>query len=152
MKKIITLIAILFSLNASSQNLDTVSVSLSLRAQDWTWAIGKYGAGTDSVSRARIRQIRTAVIAANPPSWTTNVTINNVPGVVVMAIYNIFIYAPFGEIMNMGSNTAERTTIFTNIRAINNSALQYYIGLRDGEISNQYINYRKFGKEILIDN
>lgn len=152
MKKLFIIAALLFSTNIHSQNLDTVNVSLTLRAQDWSWAVGRVGSGTDSVTRARVRQIRTAIVAANPATWTTNVTINNVPGSVVMAIYNTFIHAGFGEIINMGSNTAERTTIYTNIRAINNSALQYHIGLRDGESSSQFIHNRQSGKTILIDN
>lgn len=152
MKKIITILAIILSINSHSQNLDTVNVSLTLRLQDWSWSLGKYGSGSDSVSRARVRQLRTAIIAAAPATMATNVTINNVPGPVVMVIYNTFVYAHFGEIIPMGNNTAERTTIYTNIRAINNSALQYFIGLRDGELSSQFIQTRSSGKAILIDN
>ena len=152
MKKIILSIAILVSVNSYSQNLDTVRVSLTLRAQDWAWGVGKYGAGTDSISRVRIRAVRTAMLAANPASWTTNVTINNVPGVVVMYLYNSFVYAPFSEVLQMGNTTAERTTIYTNIRAINNSALQYYIGSTDGSFPAQFINTRNVGKSIVLDN
>jgi len=152
MKKIILSIAILVSVNSYSQNLDTVRVSLTLRAQDWAWGVGKYGAGTDSISRVRIRAVRTAMLAANPASWTTNVTINNVPGVVVMYLYNSFVYAPFSEVLQMGNTTAERTTIYTNIRAINNSALQYHIGVTDGGFPTLFINTRNAGKSILLDN
>jgi hypothetical protein len=152
MKKILTVIAIFISVNSYSQNLDTVNVSLTLRAQDWAWAVGKYGAGTDSISRARIRAVRTAILAANPAGWTTNVTINNVPGVVVMYLYNSFVYAPFSEVLQMGNTTAERTTIYTNIRAISNSALQYRIGVTDGSFTGSYLNYRNTGKSILMDN
>ena len=151
MKKILLSVAILFSINCYSQNLDTVSVSLTLRAQDWAWGVGKFGAGTDSISRARIRAIRTAMLAANPAAWTTNVTIT-VSGVVVMYLYNLFVYAPFSEVLAMGNTTAERTTIYTNIRAINNSALQYYIGSTDGSFPGSYLNYRNAGKSILLDN
>jgi len=151
MKKILVIISLFFTLNAYSQNIDTVSVSLTLRAQDWAWGVGKYGAGTDSISRARIRAIRTAMLAANPASWTTNVTIT-VPGVVVMYLYNSFVYAPFSEVLQMGNNTAERSTIYTNIRAISNSALQYHIGLTDGQFPAQFINIRNSGKSILLDN
>jgi hypothetical protein len=54
--------------------------------------------------------------------------------------------------MNMGSTTAERTTIYTTIRNINNSAIQYYIGVIDANFSNQFINNRQSGKSILMDN
>lgn len=152
MKKILIIIAVLFSFNAQSQNIDTVSASITLRAQDWAWAVGKYGSGNDSLSRARVRTIRTAIIAANPTSWTANVTISNVPGAVIMTIYGMFLYAPFGEVIQMGSTNAERTTIYTNIRAINNSTIQYFIGLRDGEAAAQHLQSRNNGKTILIDN
>lgn len=152
MKKILAVICLFLTINAKSQNIDTVSVSLTLRAQDWAWGVGRYGDGEDSISRARIRAIRIAMLSANPASWTTNVTINNVPGVVVMYLYNSFLYAPFGEVLQMGNTTAERTTIYTNIRAINNSALQYHIGLTDGNFPNSFLRLRNLGKSILLDN
>ena len=152
MKKVIAIICLFVTINASSQNLDDVSVSVTLRAQDWAWAIGKYGAGTDSASRAHVRTLRAAMVAANPQGWTTNVTINNVSGHVVVAIYNMFCSAPFGEVLNMGATTAERTTIYTNIRAINNATLSYYIGRTDGQYSNLFIQRRNDGKAILLDN
>lgn len=155
MKKILLLIVLFSALKLNAQTfvlLDTVSVSLTLRSQDWAWAIGKHGSGVDSLSRARIRAIRTALIAANPQTWTTNVTINNVPGAVVMYLYNSFVYAPFSEVLQMGNTTAERSTIYTNIRSINNSALQYYIGNTDGGFANSYISNRNIGKSILLDN
>lgn len=151
MKKIILIIAVLFSANSYSQSLDTVSISLTLRAQDWAWGVGKFGAGSDSLSRARIRAVRTAILAANPPNWTTNVSIT-VPGVVVMYLYNSFVYAPFSEVLQMGTTTAERITIYTNIRALNNSAIQYFIGLTDGGFPTMYGNTRGAGKNILLDN
>lgn len=152
MRKLILIIAVLFSVNSYSQNLDTVSVSLTLRAQDWAWAVGKYGDGSDSTSRARIRALRNTIIAANPANWNTNVTVNNVNGRVVLFIYQIFLSASFGEVLNMGNNTAERTTIYTNIRAINNPVLQYYIGLADGNAQQEYLRIRQRSKEILLDN
>lgn len=152
MKKLLIIIAILFSVSSYSQNLDTVSVSLTLRAQDWAWAVGKFGTGNDSTSRARIRAVRNAIQAANPQTWQTSVTINNVPGNVVMWIYSSFMHASFGEMLAMGNNTAERTVIYNNIRAINNSVLQYHIGLVDAAGTMNYNNHRQAAKTILIDN
>jgi hypothetical protein len=152
MKKLLFAVAIFFSVSSKAQNLDTVNVSLTLRAQDWAWAVGKYGHGNDSTSKARIRALRAAIIAANPATWVTNVTINNVNGHVAMYIYRTFLFAPFGEVFAMGNTTAERTTIYTNIRAVNNSALQYFIGLADGQAATMFINSRQDGKGILMDN
>lgn len=152
MKKIILLAALVISLNSFSQNLDTVSADLTLRAQDWAWLIGTIGTGGDSTEIVRIRAVRTAMIAANPPTWNTNVTVNSVPGRILLRIYQAYLNAPFGEMIAMGSTNAERTTIYTNVRAINNSALQYFIGVMDSNKSNEFINKRQTGKFILLDN
>jgi hypothetical protein len=152
MKKTITLLTALFlSVLIYAQNLDTASASITLRAQDWAWLVGKHGAGNDSTERVAIRNIRAAVLLANPQTWTATVTIT-VKGRVVIWMYNAFCSAGFQEIMNMGSTTAERTTIYTTIRNINNSAIQYYIGVIDANFSNQFINNRQSGKSILMDN
>jgi hypothetical protein len=152
MKKTITLLtAIFLSVLIYAQNLDTASASITLRAQDWAWLVGKHGAGNDSTERVAIRNIRAAVLLANPQTWTATVTIT-VKGRVVIWMYNAFCSAGFQEIMNMGSTTAERTTIYTTIRNINNSAIQYYIGVIDANFSNQFINNRQSGKSILMDN
>lgn len=152
MRKLLIIIAVLFSINSYSQNIDTVSVSVTLRAQDWAWAVGKYGHGNDSLSRTRIRAVRTAMIAANPQNWNTNITINNVPGPIVLFIYQTFMGCGFGEMLAMGSNNAERTTIYTNIRAINNSVLQYHIGTIDAGMAAQFTLFRNNGKSIILDN
>ncbi len=152
MKKYITIAALFFSITSNAQTLDTVSVSLTLRAQDWAWAIGEYGEGADSASKARVRAIRTAIIAANPATWTTNVTINNVHGKVVLEIYKLFCRASFNSIIQMGSTTAERTTIYNNIRNINNSAVQFFISQTDEYYSNEFIRTRGKGKSIVMDN
>lgn len=149
--KYILILLTFISLSAKGQNLDTVSVNLTLRSQDWAWSIGKYGEGNDSLTKSKVRQIRDAIRTANPATWNTNVTINAVPGRVVYEIYKIFCEAPFGEILNFGNTTAERTVIYTNIRAINNSALQYYIGLADGRHNANFQATRNTGKNILID-
>jgi hypothetical protein len=152
MKKTITLLTALFlSVLIYAQNLDTASASITLRAQDWAWLVGKHGAGNDSTERVAIRNIRAAVLLANPQTWTATVTIT-VKGRVVIWMYNAFCSAGFQEIINMGSTTGERTTIYTTIRNINNSAIQYYIGVIDANFSNQFINNRQSGKSILMDN
>lgn len=152
MKKIL-FIPFLFIYTASySQNPDTVNVSLTLRAQDWAWGIAKIGAGSDSATRAKIRVIRDAIRAINPPTWTTSVTINSVNGVIILGIYRQWMACPSGVLLAMGNTTAERATIYTNIRAINNSALQYYIGFIDANAANIYTSERQTGKAILIDN
>lgn len=151
MKKIL-LILLFAPLFSSSQSLDTVSVSLTLRSQDWAWAIGEYGEGSDSASRVKVRQIRQAIITANPQTWGATVQINNLPGKVVFSIYRLFCAAPFSVVFSMGNTTAERATIFTNIRAINNAALQFFISLQDSQHLSEFERARNKGKNIILDN
>lgn len=133
-------------------NLDTASVSVTLRYKDWKFAVGKYGVGDNNVSRPRIRALRNAVRAANPANDNTNITINNVNGTIVMAIYDAFLNAPFGQVLAMGSNTAERTFIYTQIRAINNSAIQTAIANSDASGVSAYNALLIDGGDILFEN
>jgi hypothetical protein len=152
MKKIILFSLLLTYINSFAQRADTVNASVTLRAQDWAWGISKIGVGSDSATRAKIRVIRDAVRAANPPSWTTNVTINNVNGVIILGLYKEWMSCPAGVMLNMGTNQAERATIYTTIRAINNPAIQYFIGAMDANALGIYNSERNTGKQILIDN
>ena len=152
MKKIILLVSVFFSVVSYAQNLDTVQVSLTLRAQDWAWVVSKYGSGNDSTDISEIRNIRTQLQAQNPATWTTNATLTSVSGRLIISFYASYASAGFQEIQNMGNTNGERATIWTNIRALSNSAIQYYIGVIDGGHANQFINTRKRGKEILLDN
>lgn len=154
MKNILFCLTIfLISIGAMCQRIDTVTVSsLTLRAQDWAWLVGKYGEGADSTSKVKIRAIREQMRAANPATWAANVAISNIPGNMTLWMYNAFNNAAFGEVFNMGSTQAERVNIYTQIRAINNSALQYFIGVIDGQGTTLFIRTREFGKHILLDN
>ncbi len=146
MKKLL-IILLLAPFAAKSQSLDTVSVSLTLRAGDWAWSIGKYGEGNDSASRVKIRQIRAAIIAANPPGFQTQVTINNITGKVLLAIYRQYVQAHHGETLQLTN-----TLIYTNIRAISNTAVQYFITQLDEAAQEDFLRTRTNGKNILMDN
>lgn len=153
MKKLLLSLCFIISINCFSQSLDTVSdQTLILRSQDWAWLVGKFGQGVDSLDRAIIRSIRTQVLLANPATWNTNVTITGLKGRHIIWMYAEYSRSSFNEILNLGSNNAERTTIYTNIRALTNSAIQYNIGLIDTFWTEQYLNNRRGGKEILLDN
>lgn len=151
MKKIIVFALLLISFNSFSQRVDTVNVSVTLRAQDWAWGVGRLGIGSDSATRTKVRAIRNAIRLANPASWTTPVSIT-VNGTILLSLYKDWISCPAGVMLNMGNNQAERAIIYTTIRAINNSALQYFIGVIDANAANIYTSERATGKQILIDN
>jgi hypothetical protein len=153
MKKFITFLTVTLPLYAFTQRtLDSVQVSLTLRAQDWAWCVGRFGDGVDSASRAEIRNVRSQLITLNPPTWTSNATITSVSGNLVIAFYSFYSYAGFGEAQAMGNTNAEKTTIYTNIRAIADTIVQKHIAIVDQNLANQYTNTRKVGKSILLDN
>jgi hypothetical protein len=145
MKRLIFIVAVAFSLSAKSQNLDTVLVrNLTLQAQDWAWLVGKYGVPTDSVNLVAFRRIRAKVQQSIPPTWTTNVTIDSLPGKVVVSMYEMTQRADAGEVVNR--YTAIKNAISSKVN------LSYWIGFIDARVSSEFDRKRDIGKNILIDN
>lgn len=146
MKKILSLLSVILIASClKAQVLDTVIVrNLQLQSQDWAWLMGKYGVQTDTFSLKLYRRIRAKIQESIPPSWTTNVTIDSLPGRAVMAFYEMTLRADAGEI-------APRYTAIKN--AISAKAnLAYWIGFVDARISAEFDRKRDIGKNILIDN
>lgn len=139
-----TLIAIflIISISAHSQNVAT----LTLQAQDWAWLIGKnvHSINTDSASASEFRKIRDQVRTANPASFTTNVTLTNVPEWVVMAFYRTVKTSNAGEIV--GRYTAitgaieAKAQLISQITAFNTS------------LTADFERAKNTGKSILMDN
>ncbi len=78
-----------------------------------------------------------------PQSWTTNVTIDSIPGRVVVEFYQIVKQLPAGEI------ATRYTAITSAISAKINVA--YWIGFTDAAASNGFTGKRDRGKNLLID-
>ncbi len=153
MKKILLSICIIFSINSFGQScsLDGVTASLTLQFRHWKWAASKIGIGTDSVSTNRMRAFRTQMLAANPATDATNVTINNIPGEVIVEIYRLYIFNnSFAEYFQMGSTDAERRTIFTNIRALANSCIVSNVAVIDSQSTGFYNNTLTRGMYIIF--
>jgi hypothetical protein len=145
MKKLLIIIIFSFiTANAKAQNIDTVLIrNLQLQAGDWAWLAGKYPYSTDSVTLRGLRRIRAAVQTNIPPNYTTNLTIDSLPGVVVNQMYLIVKNAAAGEI-------AARYTAITN--AISSKTnMAYFVGLVDGAMNAAFLRSREIGKNILID-
>ena len=156
MKKIIALLILALPFVADAQipsfrNLDTVRFSLTMRAQDYGWLIGRYGDGSDSITRAEVRNIRTQLLALNPPNWTTSVTVTKISGNMVLTFYSIFASCPFQEVQAMGNTNGERVTIYNAIRAITDTTIQQRIVMIDQSHADQFVQTRKRGKQILLD-
>lgn len=147
MKKLLLLTVIILPIMASAQTgLDTIRVRhLQLQAQDWAYLVGKNeGAiNKDSANSAAFRKIRTAVQAVQNPQWTTNITIDSIPGYVVMAFYQTAKTASAGEIVS------RYMAIVNAISA--KTVLLYWVGRVDEAVSQDYNRMRDKGKNILLD-
>lgn len=152
MKKILLSICIILSINAFSQcSLDGVTASLTLEKRHWLILATKIGIGTDSTSINRMRAFRTQMLAVNPATDGTNVTINNIPGEVIETIYRIYLFdINFNEYFNMGSTDAQRRTIFTNIRALTNPCIVARVAILDAQALNVYANQLSRGNAIIF--
>lgn len=149
MKKILLALCIIISVNVFGQE---GTVNLTLRSQDWAWLIGRIGSGNDSAERQAVRNVRTQILAANPPTWNTNVQITGIKEKHIVRMYLEYNRASFGEMMNLGATNAERTTIYNNIRALVNTYIQTQITVIDNSWTTEFTNNRSQGKSIVLDN
>ena len=140
------LLLLLISSSLSAQNLDTIRVRhLTLQSQDWSWLVGKNASGNnrDSATVAAFRKIRSAAQAVQNPQWTTNITIDSIPGYIVLEFFMTAKSANAGEIVS-------RYTAITNAISAK-VVLAYWIGRIDEAKSQEYIRSRDRGKSILLD-
>ena len=145
MKKILSTILILVSIETFSQgSMDTIYVrNLTLRWEEWAWLKGKWSPA-DSVEKKTFRKIRSAVLDANPSSFTTNITIDSIPGKTAMIFYTIFNNSSKAETAPMSNNISQ------NIK--NYAPMTAFCNLFDAVPVAIYQNTRKNGKEDLLDN
>lgn len=146
MKKLILFLCIALPLSAMSQLLDTIRVRhLTQQAQDWALlvAMNVGNQNTDSLSIATFRKMRSVVQAVQNPQWTTNITIDSIPGKIVLEFYMRAKQASAGQV-------ATRYTTITN--AISAKAvLSYWIGRIDESFARDYEDTRNKGKNLLLD-
>lgn len=147
MKKIILSLLILVSIHTSAQNIDTVLVrNLQLQAQDWAWLIGKnvQAINNDSASAREFRRLRERIRTANPPAWTTNVTIDSIPGFVAFAFYKTAKTANAGEIVSRYMAITGAIEAKTN--------MTFLITPYNNVMADDFIRPRNIGKGIVMDN
>jgi len=132
--------------SAQSNNIDTVYVrNTTMQGGDWAYLVGKtLMAYTDSVTIKALRKIRTDILILNPPTFGTNVTIDSIPGIVMINFYRLLSSATFYEMRTRGGN------IFTAITRY--EPLATHIAIVDAEVGNIFVNERKKGKSYLLDN
>jgi hypothetical protein len=144
MKKLFTVV-LLAPLAALSQvNLDTVYVrSTTLQAQEWLYMTGKYTTRADSLVLKGFRRIRARAQEVAPVSLTTNVTIDSIPGIVLVEMYRIVKNAPAGEI-------AARYTQITNAISAK-TVLSSFLAVIDASADADFLRARKLGQYDLLD-
>lgn len=143
-----TIIFILFSfvtISARSQQLDTVYVrNLTMQAQDWAWLVGKYpNKQADSSTAKAFRKIRTVIQSNIPPTWTTTVTIDSLPGFIVVAFYQQAKTANAGEIVTRYAGITNAISAKANV--------SYWVGYIDAAVAGDFDRARNLGKNFLID-
>lgn len=142
--KYILIISILFSISAKSQVLDTVIVrNLTMQAQDWAYFVGSYNTTADSVTMVAYRRIRNKVQEAIPQGWATNLTVDSLPGRIVIDFYQMIKTSPAGEVVSRYTAMTNAITAKTN--------LAYWIGFVDASAVSDFIRKRDRGKNLLID-
>lgn len=148
MKKIISLVSTMLIVAVmNGQTIDTVLVrNLQLQAQDWAWLIGKNvtAINNDSASASEFRRLRDRIRSANPAAWTTNVTVDSIPGWVVLAFYKTVKSANAGEIVS------RYTAITGAIEGKQNMAS--FITIYNGALLTDFNRYRDLGKHVTMDN
>lgn len=149
MKKIILLVtSVVFGLAVYSQpgSLDTSKSNLTIKASELAYYISYLADSKDSADIAFVRTLRTQVQGINNLTWNTNITINNLAGKYIVAIYDIGKRIPAGEALQLG------VTVLNTIAGLSHPVIQYYVGLVDSRYSSEFLRHRTIGKNVLIDN
>jgi hypothetical protein len=147
MKKTLSLFgALLIAVMMNAQSIDTVLVrNLQLQAQDWAWIIGNVpDIVADSATAYHYRRIRDRIRTANPAAWTTNVTVDSIPGKIALWMY-------------VTTKTSHAGEIATRYSAITSSLegkanLTSFINAFNTRFSSEFDLKRNRGKSIVMDN
>jgi len=135
------------SLLAQSQNvnLDTVRVrNLQLKTIDWLYLVSYLNGANDSTTLFFTRKITNKVKTTPNVQMSTDVTIDSLPGRMVLFFYLKSQDVPTGEGREIGNR------IYNNIRLV--PQLAYEIGVSDAGFSNEYMRHWKIGKHMVLDN
>lgn len=139
MKKILSTLIILISINSFGQSLDTVYVrNLQLRAEEWYWLKASWTPQTKA-EKETWRRMRTALKLANPQTNATLVTIDSVWGNVALQFYTLFVSSSKGETGFITNNISQ------NIRAYTPMAL--FCDRKDAEFQARFQNARSNGRD-----
>lgn len=108
--------------------------------------VSYFNGASDSSTIKLIRDIRAKVKTYNNPTWNTNMTIDNLPGVAVVRLYEIVSQIPKTESEALGNG------VINYIRGISHPVISYYVGVIDARHSAEFIRHMDLGKNMLLDN
>jgi hypothetical protein len=136
----------ILSLVVRAQNIDTVVVkTITFTGEQWAWLIGNYtNVNVDSSSASVFRFIRDKIRTANPPTWTTNVTVDSLPGRIYLDFYKTVKTANAGEIVS-------RYTSMVNAMRTKTNMLSWFDAF-DAIMDADFNRKRDAGKHIVMDN
>jgi hypothetical protein len=116
---------------------------ITLQAGDWCWLRGKIGATRDSAVLRADRMINLQVANTAGLTFTTNVSIDSIPGKLVLAFYQALKTANAGEIVT------RYTAINSALSAV--TQLSFWYGFFEANLVRDYEATRNSGKNFYVD-
>lgn len=143
MKKLLIATIILISITASSQSYQP---NVTFTADEWGYVSAVYN-GSDSIGRKFERKLRNAVQANLPiTAWTQTITVDTVPNVVIIFIYNLW------KEMPNGLNALYGNAVVTTINAMTNAEIVAGRNAINARYPERRTANRQIAKEENIDN
>jgi len=139
MKKILSLLLVIISINSFSQNIDTVRVrNLNLRAEEWYWLKAQWNP-KDSLEKNTWKKMRNKLVADSPATNTTMVTIDSIPGKVALFFYQVFLFNTKGETSLLPNNISNNIKGYAPMTPFTNTV--------DAQFTAMFQNNRQNGKD-----
>lgn len=142
MKKLITLIGIVLTVDIYAQNIDTVYVrQLTFKYEEWSWIMGGINPlAIDSIHKKQYKKLRSFLDNADPAGFSTNITYDSLPGRFAMfAFQEYWANAEAREFMGQG--------IDNKIRAY--PPLASFIAAADAARLQKFNSRKFFGRDII---
>jgi hypothetical protein len=150
MKKLLVAILFFTTAAAHAQNLDTVMVrNLTLDADDVAYFIGSWNIAVDSVSISTFNRIRKQIQANKPASWSSSVTIDSLPGPIVLDMYKKAITDMYGVMGMKRSGVTRGDRIMAAIKTKTN--MLPFLTAIDALPDTEFNRFRDRGKNRVID-
>jgi len=139
MKKLVTLIAILISINSFSQGIDSVRIRyLSLKKETWS-IIETWFPRADSLGKKTYGKIEQFMKDYKNASNNTQIVFDSLPGRIAIDLYDFYKTAPSFITDKIGSELITKLAAYP--------PLQQYIVPKEQIYTNQFQSQRKSGED-----